>query len=48
MGEITIAQLMSLWAFHDLGHLRQIAELVRAAQFWDGIGSLQRYYSVRP
>jgi len=29
-GEITLAQMLHEWALHDLGHVRQIAELVRA------------------
>ena len=48
VGEVHLSQLLSLWAFHDLGHIRQVAELVRAVAFWDGIGSLQVYYSVHP
>ena len=48
VGEITAKQLLSLWAFHDLSHIRQIAELVKAACFWDDIGTLQKYYSVHP
>jgi hypothetical protein len=48
VGEVELSQILSLWAFHDLGHLRQVAELVKAVSFWDGIGSLQVYYSVRP
>ncbi|MGH9388514.1 MAG: DinB family protein [Vicinamibacteria bacterium] len=48
VGEVELTQLLSLWAFHDLGHIRQVAELVKAVSFWDGIGSLQVYYSVRP
>ncbi|MCI0491122.1 MAG: DinB family protein [Blastocatellia bacterium] len=48
VGLIRLEQIMNLWAFHDLGHIRQVAELVRAISFWDGIGSLQRYYSVNP
>jgi len=48
VGVIRLSQLVNLWAFHDLGHTRQIAELYRAQAFWDGIGSLQRYYSVNP
>lgn len=47
-GTIRAREVLNLWAFHDLGHLRQIAELCRARMFWDGIGSLQRYYSVKP
>jgi len=48
VGEVDLTQLMSLWAFHDLSHVRQVTELVKALSFWDGIGSLQVYYSVRP
>ena len=48
VGEVELSQLLSLWAFHDLGHIRQVAELVKAISFWDGIGSLQVYYSVKP
>jgi hypothetical protein len=29
-GEITLQQMLHEWALHDLGHIRQIAELVRA------------------
>lgn len=47
-GLVTVRQLLNLWAFHDLGHIRQIAELFRASAFWHGIGSLQRYYTVNP
>lgn len=48
VGEVDFTQLLSLWAFHDLSHIRQVTELVKAASFWDGIGSLQVYYSVHP
>lgn len=48
VGEIRLSQVLNLWAFHDLGHTRQIAELYRAQAFWDGIGSLQVYYSINP
>jgi hypothetical protein len=48
VGVIQLSQILNLWAFHDLGHIRQIAELYRARTFWDGIGSLQRYYSINP
>ncbi len=48
VGEVDFTQLMNLWAFHDLSHVRQATELVKAASFWDGIGSLQVYYTVAP
>src|SRR5438093_4501207 len=30
MGPITLSQMLHEWTLHDLGHIRQIAELVRA------------------
>ena len=48
VGEVDLEQILSLWAFHDLSHIRQVAELVKAVSFWDDIGSLQVYYGVNP
>ncbi len=48
LGPITIAQLLNEWAFHDLGHLRQMAELLRAYRFYPNLGAFQQYYSVNP
>jgi hypothetical protein len=48
LGQITIAQLLNEWAFHDLGHLRQIAELLRAYRFYPNLGAFQKYYAVNP
>jgi hypothetical protein len=47
-GAITASQLLLEWAFHDLGHVRQIAELLRARCYYPGIGPFQTYYTVRP
>jgi len=47
-GTITVAQLMNEWAFHDLGHIRQIAELFRARAFFPVMGPLQTGYAIRP
>jgi hypothetical protein len=47
-GTITVAQLMNEWAFHDLGHIRQIAELFRARAFFPVMGPLQTGYTIRP
>jgi hypothetical protein len=33
---------------HDLGHIRQIAELVRARKHMDGAGPLGKAYQLRP
>jgi hypothetical protein len=48
IGAVTLGQMISEWAFHDLGHIRQIAELYRARAFWPRLGAAQRYYSIRP
>ncbi len=48
LGRITVADLMHEWAFHDLGHIRQISELYRAKFFYPKMGPFQRYYTVKP
>jgi hypothetical protein len=47
-GEITLSQMLHEWALHDLGHIRQIAELVRARKYLGGAGSMGREYQLRP
>jgi DinB superfamily len=47
-GEITLAQMLHEWALHDLGHVRQIAELVRARKHLAGAGPLGRSYQLKP
>jgi len=47
-GEITLAQMLHEWALHDLGHIRQVAELVRARRYLPGAGPLGRYYRLNP
>lgn len=48
MGAVTCGELLTTWAFHDLGHIRQIAELIRAHKFFGGLGPFQSLYTVRP
>ncbi len=48
VGAITIGQLMHEWAFHDLGHIRQIAELYRSRAFFPAMGPFQKYYKISP
>jgi hypothetical protein len=48
IGPITIGQLMNEWAFHDLGHIRQIAELYRSRAFFPYIGPFQQFYTIKP
>ena len=47
-GEISLSQMLHEWALHDLGHIRQIAELVRARKYLDGAGPMGREYQLRP
>src|SRR5271163_3560324 len=48
IGPITVGQLMNEWAFHDLGHIRQIAELYRSRAFFPYIGPFQQFYTIKP
>ena len=47
-GEITLAQMLHEWALHDIGHIRQIAELVRARKYLNGAGPLGKSYELKP
>ena len=48
LGPITFGQLLHEFAFHDLGHIRQISELLRARVFYPQIGAFQKYFVVNP
>jgi len=48
VGRITLAQMLHEWALHDLGHIRQIAELVRARKYLAGAGPLAVFYNLKP
>jgi hypothetical protein len=47
-GEITLSQMLHEWALHDIGHIRQIAELVRARKYLVGAGPLGKEYQLKP
>lgn len=47
-GAFTLAELLHAWALHDLGHVRQIAELVRARKYLAGAGPLGQYSVLQP
>jgi len=47
-GPITLGQMLHEWAMHDLGHIRQIAELVRARKHLAGAGPLGAGYNLKP
>lgn len=48
LGTITLAQLLHEWAGHDLGHLRQVAEIYRAHAFYPHAGPFQKYSNPKP
>jgi DinB superfamily len=48
LGAITLAQMLNEWANHDLGHLRQIAELYRAYAFHPHSGPFMKYSNPKP
>jgi len=47
-GEITLSQMLHEWVLHDLGHVRQVAELVRARRYLAGAGPLGKSYQLKP
>src|SRR5262245_53145589 len=47
-GEITLSHMLHEWALHDLGHIRQVAELVRARKYLAGAGRLGNEYRLKP
>lgn len=47
-GEISLAEMLHEWALHDIGHIRQIAELVRARKYLAGAGRLGNSYQLKP
>ncbi len=48
LGAITLSNVLNEWAFHDLGHIRQIAELVRAIRYFHEMGAFQTQYRIHP
>ena len=48
VGPITMTQMLHEWAMHDLGHVRQVAELVRARKHLAGAGPLGGSYQLKP
>lgn len=48
LGEITLSQMLHEWALHDLGHVRQVAEIVRARKYLVGAGPMGTDYQLKP
>ncbi len=45
VGEISVEELVTEWAFHDLGHLKQILEIKRYA-LYPRMGNMQAFYQL--
>ena len=48
LGTFTLEEMLNEWAFHDLSHVRQIAELVRATVYYPNLGPWQKEYTPKP
>lgn len=48
LGVLTVAQLLNEFAFHDLGHVRQVIEIYRSCVFFPEMGVYQSYYKINP
>lgn len=48
LGIISFNQLLHEFAFHDLGHIRQVTELYRSHAFYPNMGAFQSYYKINP
>ena len=48
LGPVTLSEMLHEMANHDLGHLRQIAELYRAQTFYPHAGPFQKYSIPKP
>ncbi len=47
-GPVTLAQMLHAIALHDLGHIRQVAEIVRARKYLAGAGPFGEEYKLKP
>ncbi len=48
LGVVTFSELLNEFAFHDLGHIRQVIELYRSHAFYPNMGVFQSYYKINP
>ncbi len=48
LGTLTFDQLLHEFAFHDLGHIRQVMELYRSHAFFPKMGVFRSYYKINP
>ncbi len=47
-GVVSVNHLLNEWALHDLGHVRQIIELIRAVRYFPAVGPFQELYQLKP
>jgi hypothetical protein len=45
VGQITVGELLNEWAFHDLGHLKQILEIKRYF-LYPRMGNMKKFYQL--
>lgn len=48
LGLLSFIQLLNEFAFHDLGHIRQVIELYRSHAFYPQMGIFRSYYKINP
>lgn len=48
VGLFTLEEMLNAMAMHDLGHVRQVAELVRARDLQPKLGAFAKWYSTKP
>lgn len=48
VGTIRLSELLNECSYHDLGHIRQVAELVRAQKYYPRMGPYMHHYTVNP
>jgi len=48
LGRFTLENILNEWALHDLGHIRQMAELVRVRLYYPHLGPFQAEYALKP
>jgi hypothetical protein len=48
LGTMSGEDVLNAWAAHDLGHVRQIAELVRTRLYYPKLGPFQSQYKMKP
>ena len=45
VGEVSVGEFLNEWAFHDLGHIKQILEIKRSA-FYPQMGNMRKFYTL--